>query len=93
MHRSTRLALAMLLVALSLAHPLLAGAQLVNFDEELYVTVLRQDKLKIGVAPRRGTAARQWVRLEGRTQVFHRNGRASTQAAMWKALKPGMRIR
>jgi len=85
--------LAVLMVALCLfqIHP--ATAQLLVVDEELYVTELRPDKMKIGTSAAKMSDTRGWVKIEGATRVYRRNGKAVSQAFMWKNLKRGMKIK
>lgn len=92
----------LLLVSMGfLVHAIPAQAQLVTVNEEYYVTELRMDKNKIGVAVGRTRETRNWVRVDGNTRVARRvwvtkhsyRDEVIAQPAMWKLLKPGKRIK
>lgn len=89
----TRRVVIALWLLLCLLPALPASSQLLVVDEELYVTELRPDKNKIGTSAAKASQTRGWVKIEGGTKIFRRNGTPVSQAYMWKHLKRGMRIK
>ena len=93
--------LLLLMSATVLVQTLPARAQLVNVTDDYYVTELRADKNKIGVAVGKTRDTRNWVKVDGNTRVARRvwvtrhsyRDEVISQAAMWKFLKPGKRIK
>lgn len=82
-----------LLILIALLPALPVSGQLIVVDRELFVTELRADKMKIGTSVTKGSETGSWVKIEGDTKVFRRNGTPVSQASMWKSLKPGMKIK
>jgi hypothetical protein len=82
-----------LLLALCLVQAAPLYAQLMVVDEEVYVTELRPDKNRIGISSGRTGNTRGWIKIEGGTQVFRRNGRQVSQSQLWRSLRRGMRVK
>lgn len=97
----TRFALIAMLVLTALwTRPLPTQAQLVTVKEDVYVTELRPDKNRIGVASGPSHTTRNWIRLRNSTTVSHRvwhghNYRdvVISHNQLWRTLRPGMHIR
>lgn len=89
----TRRIILALLILMALLPAVPTSAQLIVVDQELYVTELRPDKMKIGTSAAKISETRGWVKLEGDTKIFRRNGKPVSQAFMWKNLKRGMKIK
>lgn len=94
-------ALLLLISVTVLVQTLPARAQLVTVTEDYYVTEVRADKKKIGVAAGKTRETRNWVKVDGNTRVARRvwvtrhsyRDEVISLPAMWKLLKPGKRIK
>jgi hypothetical protein len=84
---------AILLLALLALYVPPASAQLFVVDEELYVKDVRARDNKLGTSGSKAGGVRGWVKLEGKTKIYRRNGTAVTQAQFWRAVRRGMKIR
>ncbi len=93
MHRPAKFLAALMFLAAATLSAIPAQAQLFVIDEELYVTEVRPDHNKIGTSAGKTGSTRGWIKIEGRTKIYRRNGKAVSQATMWKSLKRGMKIK
>lgn len=89
------LALILMLAAFGVAH-----AQLVLVTAEYYVTEVKQDDSRVGVALHRGDDTRNWVHVKFDTKINQRTWHDGgfTDAIIppeqfWRVVKPGMRFK
>src|SRR5688500_1107401 len=91
MCRSIRIAILLLAIMALYVPP--ASAQLFVVDEELYVKDVQAAKYKLGTSGSKAGGVRGWVKLEGKTKIYRRDGRSVTQAQFWRSVRRGMKIR